>query len=69
MSETILHITSRGAWKTAQEQGQYDASSLTGDRFIHCSTREQVLPVAEKFYKGQAGLICSLLIQRVSPLS
>jgi len=57
MSETILHITSREAWKTAQEQGQYNAPSLTSDRFIHCSTREQVLPVAEKFYKGQAGLI------------
>ena len=24
---------------------------------IHCSTRAQVLPVAEKFYKGQSGLI------------
>ena len=69
MNETILHITSRQAWKTAQEQGQYTAPSLTSDRFIHCSTRAQVLPVAEKFYKGQAGLICSLLIRRVSPPS
>ena len=57
MSETILHITSREAWETAQEQGQYTAPSLTSEGFIHCSTRAQVLQVAEKFYKGQAGLI------------
>ncbi len=57
MSETILHITSREAWKAAQEQGQYTAPSLAGEGFIHCSTRAQVLPVAEKFYKGQAGLV------------
>ena len=57
MSETILHITSREAWKAAQEAGQYTAPSLTSDGFIHCSTRSQVLPVAEKFYKGQIGLI------------
>ena len=57
MSKTILHITSREAWKAAQEAGQYTAPSLSSDGFIHCSTRSQVLPVAEKFYKGQTGLV------------
>jgi len=57
MSETILHITSREAWKAAQEAGQYTAPSLSSDGFIHCSTRSQVLPVAEKFYRGQTGLV------------
>jgi uncharacterized protein (DUF952 family) len=57
MSKTILHITSRETWKTAQEQGRYTSPSLTSDGFIHCSTRAQVLPVAEKFYKGQTGLV------------
>ena len=57
MSETILHITSRDAWETAQEQRQYISPSLTGEGFIHCSTQVQVLPVAEKFYKGQTGLV------------
>ena len=57
MSEIILHITSREAWNAAQKAGQYTAPSLTSDGFIHCSTRAQVLPVAEKFYKGQTGLV------------
>ena len=57
MSELIFHIASRDAWDAAQKAGQYTAPSLTSDGFIHCSTRAQVLPVAEKFYKGQAGLI------------
>jgi uncharacterized protein (DUF952 family) len=30
---------------------------LTTEGFIHCSTLEQVLPVAENFYKGQSGLV------------
>jgi uncharacterized protein (DUF952 family) len=57
MSEKIFHITSCVEWEAAQKAGQYTAPSLTTDGFIHCSTRTQVLPVAEKFYKGQAGLI------------
>ncbi|HUH97861.1 MAG TPA: DUF952 domain-containing protein [Anaerolineales bacterium] len=57
MSENILHITSRKAWQAAQRAGQYAPPSLTSEGFIHCSTRAQVLPVAEKFYRGQTGLI------------
>ncbi len=57
MSETILHITTRDAWTIAQRQGQYIAPSLNSEGFIHCSTRKQVLSVADKFYKGQTGLI------------
>ncbi|MGA7192926.1 MAG: DUF952 domain-containing protein, partial [Anaerolineales bacterium] len=57
MSEKIYHIASREAWNAAQEQGQYSAPSLTSEGFIHCSTRTQVLSVAEKFYKGQTGLV------------
>lgn len=53
----IYHITSREAWDAAQEHGQYVASSLISEGFIHASTSTQVLPAAEKFYKGQAGLV------------
>jgi uncharacterized protein (DUF952 family) len=53
----IYHITSRQAWEESQTNGEYRAESLTTEGFIHCSTFEQVLPVAHNFYKGQRGLI------------
>ena len=57
MSELIFHITSRSEWDAAQKAGQYVTPSLAKEGFIHCSTLAQVLPVADKFYKGQSGLI------------
>lgn len=49
----IYHITSRRAWQEAQQRGEYRTDSLESEGFIHCSTQTQVLPVAEKYYKGQ----------------
>ena len=53
----IYHLTSPEAWQAAWQRGDYRAESLENEGFIHCSTVTQVLPVAEKFYKGQAGLL------------
>ena len=53
----IYHITSRTAWLKARERGDYRAESLETEGFIHCSTDEQVVPVAEKFYGGQSDLL------------
>lgn len=52
----IYHITSRTAWDEAQAKSAYTAPSLETEGFIHCSTLEQVLPVANAFYAGQTGL-------------
>lgn len=57
----IFHITSRKDWETAQAKGEYVADSLRTEGFIHCSTLAQVLPVAEKFYKGQSGLVLLMI--------
>ncbi len=59
--KTILHITTPSAWQTAQEAGQYTLPSLATEGFIHCSTAEQVVPVAQRFYKGQRGLVLLIL--------
>lgn len=53
----IYHITSRSAWNEARAQGVYRAETLDTEGFIHCSTEEQVIPVAENFYKGETGLL------------
>jgi uncharacterized protein (DUF952 family) len=53
----IYHITSRTAWSEARERGDYRAESLETEGFTHCSTQEQVVPVAESFYKDQRDLL------------
>lgn len=53
----ILHITSRGEWQQALEQGAYTHASLTTEGFIHCSTPEQVTQVADERFRGESGLI------------
>jgi uncharacterized protein (DUF952 family) len=53
----IYHITSLEAWNEARQRGDYRTGSLETEGFIHCSTDQQVIPVAEKYYKGQEKLI------------
>jgi uncharacterized protein (DUF952 family) len=55
--ECILHVTSRIAWSTAQEIGQYAPESLAKQGFIHCSTLEQILRVGNIVFGGQHGLV------------
>ena len=57
----ILHITSKQDWDTAQRNGFYTAPSLASEGFIHCSTPEQVVAVAERFYAGATGLVLLIL--------
>ena len=53
----ILHITARKDWENAQINGEYTASSLTSDGFIHCSTLTQTIDTANIFFNGQKGLV------------
>ncbi len=57
MSEFIYHITERASWSAAQARGFYSAPSLEEEGFIHCSRVEQVLRVANMFYRAQRGLV------------
>ena len=57
----IYHITNRRAWREAQQRGDYRVESLEPEGFIHCSTNTQVLPVAEKYYAGQRGLLVLMI--------
>lgn len=53
----IYHITGRSAWVDAQKRGSYHAPSLESEGFIHFSTREQLLSVANSFYRGETDLL------------
>ena len=53
----IYHITSRQAWRAAQKRGRYSAPTLASEGFIHCSGRDQILEVANAFYRGASDLL------------
>ncbi len=53
----IFHITPRSHWQQAQQVGEYRAASLETEGFIHCSKAEQVVWVANQFYRGVADLV------------
>lgn len=55
--DIILHITRREDWKAAQASDAYRADTLASQGFIHCSTPEQVIPVANARFRGQEGLV------------
>lgn len=67
----IYHITTNSEWATAQENGCYTPVNFGTDGFIHCSFKEQVLPVADRYYRNAANLVLleietSLLDARVA---
>jgi uncharacterized protein (DUF952 family) len=53
----LLHISTRDHWREAQSSGQYRPPSLAEEGFIHCSTPEQLIGVANALYAGQTGLL------------
>lgn len=53
----IFHIVSKKEWENAKKKGQYEPASLTLEGFIHCSKTDQILTVANSFYKNQKDLL------------
>ena len=57
----IFHITQRKDWDAAQTNGSFRADSLSSQGFIHCSTQEQVIRVANTRFHGKTGLVLLLI--------
>lgn len=57
----IYHIATTSDWEQAVENGIYFCESLETEGFIHCSTREQVIPVADRYYPGRKDLVVLLI--------
>jgi uncharacterized protein (DUF952 family) len=53
----ILHIVSKAEWQKAVESGSYQPPSLKSAGFVHCSTPQQVIGVANSNFRGKAGLV------------
>ncbi len=54
---TIYHITSGKRWEQSTTARKYAPERFAVDCFIHCSTREQVIPVANMRFRGETGLV------------
>jgi uncharacterized protein (DUF952 family) len=57
----ICHITKRDAWEAAQAEGEFRSPEFDEVGFIHCSTPEQVMLVANAFFRGQADLVMLMI--------
>lgn len=53
----LFHITTAEAWERAKAAGEYRAPSLDTEQFIHLSTDQQWLRTAQRFFRGQHGLV------------
>lgn len=53
----IYHVTTEHQWNNNQYQSQYEAESLRSGGFIHCSDANQVVQVANHFFKNRQGLM------------
>lgn len=57
----IYHITRREAWAGAEAEGIYLTESFPTEGFIHCSTRDQVIEVANARFRGWQGLVLLII--------
>jgi uncharacterized protein (DUF952 family) len=53
----ILHLATAPAWDEAVRDGVYKADSLASEGFIHCSTTQQVIPVANRLFRNRRDLV------------
>ena len=53
----ILHIVGESEWVKAVGLGSYAPASLATEGFVHCSTLAQVVATANRFYRGESGLV------------
>lgn len=53
----ILHIAASEDWQRASATGYYAPSSLVTEGFIHCSTVDQTVETANRFFNGREGLV------------
>jgi len=57
MDQLIYHINKPNRWEEAKKNGYLTTDYFEQLGFIHCSTRAQILFVANVLYKGQKGLL------------
>jgi uncharacterized protein (DUF952 family) len=57
IAKAIYHVTTRFEWEKALPTGSYQSDSLISQGFIHCSEKDQIPGVLERYYAGQKDLV------------
>jgi len=57
MEKLIYHFVPRSDWQAQAADPYFVTSSLARQGFIHCSTKEQVVDVANRLYRGRNDLM------------
>ena len=55
--QTVLHLTTRREWDDARTTGTYAPAGYAAEGFVHCSTPDQVVGVANRFYRGAGDVV------------
>ncbi|MFN8349087.1 MAG: DUF952 domain-containing protein [Spirosomataceae bacterium] len=53
----IYHIVSSDYWSAFDGVAEYVSETLEAEKFIHCSRREQITGVLERFFAGVPNLV------------
>jgi len=53
----IYHILDKKQWEKAAQIGFYAPDSLEKEGFIHCSTKKQIIPTANRRFQGSDELL------------
>jgi uncharacterized protein (DUF952 family) len=59
----IYHIVTPEVWEKFKDENEYEAESLKTEDFIHCSYRNQLEDVLERYYKNEP----KVLILHINP--
>jgi uncharacterized protein (DUF952 family) len=59
----IYHIVLPEVWEKFKDENEYEAESLRSENFIHCSYRNQLEDVLERYYKDAK----KVLILHINP--
>ena len=53
----IYHLITQSDWDKVKTKEFYSPASLAKEGFIHASTKEQILPTANRIFKGRKDLL------------
>ena len=53
----IYHIVTPEVWEKFKDENEYEAESLTTEKFIHCSYAEQLEGVLQRYYKNASKVL------------